>query len=143
MISGLIYGVRELREGGTELAVWGWCSSKCSNIFGGGSGGRGTWETAIEGDSPGPTVVRRVEDPSLVRKLREAAGASSTVAVAVTVLEPGATGLAVAVQIEPEDVLGYLGHGRFGSVEEAVKRSGARAWFVGVYEEETTCTGVG
>jgi hypothetical protein len=100
-----------------------------------GPGARGAWEGSIGRDTSAPNVGEQVEDPSLVRKLREAAGASSTVAVEVTVFDAGAAGHAPAIRIEPDDVLSYLGPTGRGRLADFLKRSGVRVWFFEIYED--------
>ena len=67
-------------------------------------GARGPWERGLH-TIPGPNVGQEVEAPALVRRLQEAAGASETVDVEVTVFDAGAAGYAPAVSIQADDVL--------------------------------------
>jgi hypothetical protein len=139
----VLHDARLFDGGGGVASAWGACEvvdSKSARLPPckfplGGPGGRGAWEGLIRRETSAPNVGQQVEDPSLVRKLREAAGANSTVAVDVTVFDAGAAGHAPAIRIEPDDVLSYLGPSGRGRLQGFLERSRVRVWFLEIYED--------
>ena len=101
------------------------------------SSARASWVTEIQRTVPGRNAGQEVEDPGLVRSLREAAGASATVGVEVKVFEAGGEH-APAVTLRPDHLLTYLGRGEgqpgYNRVFHRLERSKTSIWLLEIYD---------